>query len=230
MTSLPQEIYRYYQLNMDFNDEHILDNYLTASLIQPILKARPYYAFQLLYISEFTLMPIMFILFFVCSMKRTRPTRSESDSDLPHKPRLMLCTESVWFKYLRSIFYDPELSKFKESYFFASNSITKKTPILLINDDKNQGNDVCVANALYNRENLLINNQSNNFPIVTTKRTAPFEVVNDSSYGNNNNNGNLVHIIQHPSWRINIKQQASNEEYNATSSPFNYIKSNGFKN
>ena len=72
---------------MDFNDEHILDNYLTASLIQPILKARPYYAFQLLYISEFTLMPIMFILFFVCSMKRTRPTRSESDSDYFPEPK-----------------------------------------------------------------------------------------------------------------------------------------------
>jgi hypothetical protein len=37
MSSLPQEMYRYLQLNVDFNDEKVLDEYLTLILMQPLV-------------------------------------------------------------------------------------------------------------------------------------------------------------------------------------------------
>ena len=66
-TSIPQEVYRYLQLSIDFKDENVLDDYFTSVLVYPIIKARSYYAMQLFYITEFVLMPIIFILFFLCS-------------------------------------------------------------------------------------------------------------------------------------------------------------------
>lgn len=227
ITTLPPEIYRYFQLRVDFNDETILDDYLTASLIQPILKAKPYYALQLLYISEFLLMPLVFILFFLCSMKRSIPTRSESDADLPNNKKsiVRLCTESSGcLRHFRYVFYDPELSKSKESkrYFLSFNKSNnqksnQKSPIMLINDETKTNTESLLPAAMLNRENILSNNTNKprSFPIITGNirqpitnsssshlRPTPFELANNS-----NTNANLVHIIQHPSWRINIKQQ-----------------------
>jgi len=252
-TSMPQELYKYFQLRIDFNDEIILDNYLTASLIQPMLKAKPYYALQLLYVSEFTIMPIVFILFYLCSLKSsTRPTRSESDADIPGKPSLSMCVESICFKYLQTIFYDPELSKSKDSrkYFLKINekkTKAKKTPILLINDELKHQDDSLLPSAMFNRENILINNggqQPLSFPIVNHQQAAsnirpsPFDLGNSTALNseyNSSNNANLVHIIQHPSWRINIKQQQhqqkpSKEECRLNNHmPFSYMKNNSYK-
>lgn len=245
-TTLPQELYKYGQLKIDFNDEANLDTYLTSSLIQPILKARPYYAWQLLYVSEFTLMPLTFLLFYVCSLKRhNRPTRSESDSDLPNKPGSL--SESSAYKYLRACFYDPELAKSKESqkYFLHLSQpavSSKKPPVLMINDESKPASDSKVSThgdalALYNRENILMNNSCNSSPtsanaFAAKLRPTPFELADQA---------NLVHIIQHPSWRINIKQQPHSPGHESSTTPspkqhlhqqqpYAYAKTNGFNN
>lgn len=72
-------IYRYTQLRMDFNNDEVLSNYLESILMQPIVRARPYYAAQLVYTAEFALMPLLFILFYTCST-RLRVVRSSRSS------------------------------------------------------------------------------------------------------------------------------------------------------
>ena len=69
-----------------------------------------------LYISEFAIMPAIFILFYMCSTSRSRPTRSESAAISPNKRRDCLClTQSSLFKHLRRLFYDSELSTSRQS-------------------------------------------------------------------------------------------------------------------
>ena len=177
-TSLPQELYRYSQLNMDFTDPQVLENYLSV-LGDPIPQAKPYYSLQLLYISEALFMPALFILFFVCSLRRARPTRSESDADLAKgkcRP-----TESVFYQLMRSIFFDAELSKSKKHNSFLS---IYKPP----------------AQALTKENKVFLPSVESPFP----------QVIATTPYGQCSNN--VMHIIQHPSWRINIKQQKKQQE------------------
>ena len=81
----------------------------------------------------------------------------------------------------------------------------------------------------------------------TTPETSYF--TNTSNTNNNNNNSNVLHIIQHPSWRINIKQTPTNsltqtkpnslngnydfynDDFNGNGIqlPVNYIRTNGYK-
>ena len=230
MTSMPQEIYRYLQLNIDFNDEKVLDEYLTSSMMQPILKAKPYYAFQLLYVSEFAIMPAVFILFFVCSMRRTRPTRSESDSESPNKQK---CSESLFFKYMRSIFYDFDLSQ-SSGHF---SGLSKKTNKLISEKETKQAflTDINIVESPYPESEEL--HVEAKFPTVNigTAYESTSSIID--SY-NKNVNSNLMHIIQHPSWRINIKQQQqqqqqyqrqpslNNSSRTGIQLPFNYINTN----
>ncbi len=178
VTSLPQEFYRYFQLNKDFNDLEVLDNYLSV-LSDPIPQAKLYYALQLLYISEALFMPALFITFFLCSLRRVRPTRSESDADFANKK----CrpSETVFYQFLRSIFFDVELSKSKKYNAFLS---IDKPP----------------AQAITKENKVFLPTSESPFPQVTS--TAP--------HGQCSNN--VMHIIQHPSWRINIKQQKKQKE------------------
>lgn len=186
-TSLPQELYRHYQLSADFNNKAVLDEYLTSSLMEPIAKARPYYAFQLLCLAECVVMPCLFLLFAICSMKRNRPTRSESDSEMNKKKCQCSPGQSSYFKAIRNAFYDSELSQSKKSGSFLKIDRGSSKPanqhVFLPVDQKEVDEPQTEAK----------------FPQVTESSTSP------GSYAQCNNN--IMHIIQHPSWRINIKQQ-----------------------
>jgi len=177
-TSLPQDLYRYSQLNKNFTDSEVMENYLTV-INDPMPRAKPYYSLQLLYISEAVLMPALFVIFFLCSLRRARPTRTESDADLSKgkcRP-----TESAWYQFVRSIFFDVELSKSKKHNSFLT--ICKPS-----------------AQAPTKENKVFLPSGESPFPQVTA--TTP--------YGQCSNN--VMHIIQHPSWRINIKQQKRHQE------------------
>lgn len=207
-TSLPQEIYRYIELQKDFTNESVLDNYLSSSLTQPILKAKPYYLFQMLYISEAVFMPCVFLLFVICSLRRTRPTRSESDSQLKNGQKCcdFSLSESSFFRCMRYVFYDVELSQ-----------STNKTGFLSIGTpldtyDKNVKKRVYLAGEVSSGSEP----ESAKFPHVS-------EPINSYNY-----NDNAMHIIRHPSWQINIKQQQKKDgqkHYHQPENKFNFVKS-----
>ena len=46
--------------------------------MQPVVRARPYYAAQLIYTAEFALMPLLFILFYSCSTMMTQRRRQRA--------------------------------------------------------------------------------------------------------------------------------------------------------
>ena len=81
ITTLPSEIYKYSRLST-IKQEVLLDSsdlYVTASLIEkniietisnPVTSAKPYYYLQYLYISEFIMIPIVLLTFYILSTKR----------------------------------------------------------------------------------------------------------------------------------------------------------------
>lgn len=75
-TSLPPELYRYAQLKLNYGDDRVLNDYLESVLVRPMQSARPYYAMQLLYVSEFALIPFMFLLFYKCTAAAVRRSRA----------------------------------------------------------------------------------------------------------------------------------------------------------
>ena len=283
-TSIPQELYRYFQLNIDFQDENVLDEYITSILLHPIVKARPYYALQLLYITEFVMMPILFIIFYLCS--NVAPARSDSDD-------VNIIKEgSGVFRGFHKYFYDSELCKSKHGRnFLKMHKKAKKVsrPSFIHNV---QNNDALLMTSA-TRENSVKIVKHEGKPLAKHHKHAkrsgssatqssstssqlqptPFEIAThmnmheqqqhphqqpEASYfssNTHNSNNNLVHIIQHPSWRINIKQnqpnvssRPANFSTNSTTNngnydyyndemvgnggiqlPVNYIKTNNYK-
>lgn len=239
-TSLPQELYRYVQLKIDFNNDEVLYSYLESILVKPIVRARPYYAMQLLYISEFALMPLLFLIFYLCSSTfNKRHTHRSISTTTSTTLSSAGGKKSSFLNLLNTVFYDSDLVKATSQPCSAphqppiSNSSSKK----LINDPT-------------------ANNFSNNYPLLGNKPTSaeavkkqhlrptPFELAassNEPQYNpninnNNNNNNNVLHIIQHPSWRINIKQQSNKgqqqpHQHLANNEPANksnvYVEENG---
>ena len=333
-TSLPQELYRYLQLKVDFDDENILDQYLTLILMQPLVKAKPYYAMQLIYTSEFALMPLLFLLFYLCSNSfccGSNEKRTESNElDVNIIKKKTLCGR------LKDIFYDVELSRpinhdtglnnkslSKRLLNTSSNSSNSRKithyPRQLHNHNKKRINTSTISNPLMNNTATTTNNNnnsklafnkiqlsshddiqaslneallsitnhnlnsenknnnsnnSNNHHVINNKlnisqrklssnslKPTPFELANQSNHdqlslnsnltnnnhstinknNSNNNQSNILHIIQHPSWRCNIKQQANNSNNNNNNNnntlneketannlqlPFTYLKTN----
>ena len=254
-TSLPRELYKLSQLTTNFNNGEILDNYLAMRFEKSLVRARLYYAMQLLDVSEFVLMPAAFILFFLCSTKRTRPTRSESDSEFPNK-RINI-VESNLYKSLRNCFYDKDLLHSRSDYSTSSSTRSyldknKKKPIIL-NESAFSLNDAKVKLNSARIDALLQDNNEEKFPIppddgvisqsyFASMQPTPFKIAanpyfNEQLYDephNNNNNNNVLHIIQHPSWRINIKQQQQQPNHQlgykdtppTNHLPFNYVRAN----
>lgn len=196
-TSLPQELYRYNQLSINFNDKNVLDEYLTSTLTEPLLKATPHYSFQLLYLAETVLMPALFILFLVGSMKRERPTRSDSDLN----KRKCACLLSHRFRFMRRLFYDSELSESKRNGSFLK--IYRRTT------------KPATKHIFLPADQIVIENQEIDearFPIVIPQKTGVNKIRMQAPKANFNQcNNNVMHIIQHPSWRINIKSQQQGE-------------------
>lgn len=195
-TSFPQELYRYIQLvNTNTNDAA----YFEMVLIKPLTLAKPYYLIQMLYISEFALVPIIFLVFLACSSKLQN---ANSDSDQKNKHKL---TEVLNF-----CCYDYNLVGTVDT---SGKKIFNNTTDQSLNDALLENHN---ANGLQNHE-------------------IPIE--KDPSFYDANNQ-NVLHIIQHPSWRINIKQQGNssgkntrannyaNETNGSVKLPFNYMKSN----
>ena len=205
---MPQELYRYNQLSINFSDRHVLDEYLTSTLTEPVIKATPYYSFQLLYLAETALMPGLFLLFLVCSMRRSRPTRSESHSNMTkRRPWDSFCSQ-FRFGFLRRLLFDSELAESKKGgsllriYRRAASQHPTKHIFLPADQLVSDGQEM----------------SGNKFPIVvaatattTTLSTAgPNGVRTTKPFSQCNNN--VMHIIQHPSWRINIKSQQQQQQ------------------
>ncbi|RMZ93764.1 hypothetical protein BpHYR1_015917 [Brachionus plicatilis] len=200
-TSFPQELYRYSQLvNTDVNDPV----YIEMVLLKPLALARPYYLIQLLYISEFALIPLIFLTFFTCSSKLEDLNCEYGE---PGKNRLT--------RALNFCCYDYNLVGVVDS---GEKTLFNNTTDQSLNDAllDNQGSEVKSSNGLPSREIAIDKDQSFYEP----------------------DNQNVLHIIQHPSWRINIKQQSNsssknsrgnkyaNETNGSVQLPFNYMKSN----
>jgi hypothetical protein len=312
LSSLPQELYRYLQLKVDFDDENILDQYLTLILMQPLVKARPYYAMQLIYTSEFAIMPLLFLLFYLCSnsfccSNKRRTESNELDVNIIKK--ISLCGR------LRDIFYDIELSRPLSHHISESqkslsrrllntssnssnsrkithyprqlhhhnkkriNTNTISNPLMNNNNSKIAFNKIqlsshddiqtslneallAIKNHNLNIENKNASNNSNNCSVISNKlnfsqrklssslKPTPFELANQSNNeqfslnptNNNSTKSNILHIIQHPSWRCNIKQQSVNNNNNKNNNtfsdenessdsfqlPFNYAKTTSY--
>lgn len=59
----------------------MLTHYLESILVQPIVRARPYYAAQLIYAAEFALVPLVFILFYSCTLRQQSRRRHQENKD-----------------------------------------------------------------------------------------------------------------------------------------------------
>jgi hypothetical protein len=259
-TSVPQELYRYLQLRIDFRDESVLDSYLSSILIQPIVRARPYYAMQLIYVSEFVLMPLVFILFHLCSNTGSRCSGDE-----------VSVAKHGCLSHLKEYFHDDELTKSKTTRraYLNSNSGSSRRALAKakrigysLNEDALLSRD----SSAKNEPKLLVGNGTSHKRINSNPslKPTPFEMaasLNEPKQSQmnayqNSSNSNVLHVIQHPEWRINIKQQnqqqqqqsmpLSNSYSNNISSynsnlyndnlndngihlPFNYIKTNLYK-
>lgn len=198
-TSFPQELYRYVQLvNTDINDPI----YIETVLLKPLSLARPYYLIQLLYISEFALVPLIFLVFFACSSKLENFNSDYGE----HRTNKLTKT-------LNFCCYDYNLVGTVDT---SEKNLFNNTTDQSLNDAllDHQGSEFKSSNGLPNHE-IPIEKQQNFY---------------------DPNNQNVLHIIQHPSWRINIKQQANssgkslrgntNETNGSVQLPFNYMKSN----
>lgn len=231
-TSLPQEIYRYLQLTRnDFEDKNVLESYLEMALEKPLIRARPYYSIQLLYISEFAIMPLVFILFYFCSLK-LKQKKSESNTALSNSGK----RESLITKCFSSCFYDSDLVKSTSAKsIYSDKTILKEQTENSINDALLESNHK--INHQYQLNNELQFN--NNGKKLTSLKPTPFEIAANSNYDdqsparynltsnvNNNDNSNVLHIIQHPSWRINIKQPSAPTNNNS----FNFTNSHLYNN
>nr|QVK45745.1 G protein-coupled receptor [Proales similis] len=187
-TSTPQEVYRYLELNSNLGDENELNRYLSSIFMQPLSKARPYYALQLLSASEFVLLPIVFILFFVCSNSRAARRRN---SDV----NIIEAYDGLGYK-LKKLFYEPELVSKRASAEKAHriSNCNEQADSLLSESGRESTRSYAPSNAM---------------------RPTPFEVAaalgaDDESQCTDSN---LVHVIQHPSWRINIKKQQQQKHH-----------------
>ncbi len=277
-TSIPQEVYRYLELSADFKDENVMDEYFTSVLVHPILKAKSFYAMQLFYITEFVLMPIIFILFFLCSNVNTTSKSRANDVNL--------IKETGTLKQLHKYFYDSELSKGKNSrknFLKINKTPISKRPNFIHNV---QNNDILLPISRESSMKIVKKGETNPHPknkhtnngkrsgsssttASSQMQATPFEIATsmssqqselqqttpetsyftNTSNTNNNNNSNVLHIIQHPSWRINIKQTPTNsltqtkpssltgnydfynDDFNGNGIqlPVNYIRTNGYK-
>jgi hypothetical protein len=282
-SSLPPELYRYAQLTVDYTNDHVLNSYLESVFVTPMLNARPYYAMQLLYISEFALVPLIFVLFYKCSTRISRNIENSISTSASRK-----AGGSHGLKNVSLLFYDSELSKTTKSSIIGvnvnhhhhhitnnSNNVNRKParahinnavighPMNLsrnkkphlpgINDSGSQNGALLISSPSVTSSNPFYQSKSERKLVV---KASPYEMgVNvEETRNNNNNNGNkmnsfstgqpaeensshLVHIIQHPSWRINIKQQpqlqqknpdlSSNNNNNSHYNPNNQSLSNG---
>jgi hypothetical protein len=203
-TSLPPELYRYLQLNINLKDDEILENYLESIFVQPVMSARPYYGMQLLYVSEFALLPLIFLLYYKCSTSFGNKFNSTTLNSLNNNNKNggILSSPKKYSSSVKNLsmllFYDNEL--YKKSAQKYHPDVCKTANKYSINSDKNS------------QDALLSNNNSS-----TVIATNPFyqskadilmnkKQKSQEESSENSNNGQLVHIIQHPSWRINIKQ------------------------
>ena len=155
-TSLPQELYRYMQLSIDFRDESVLEDYFTSVLVHPIVKARPYYAMQLFYVAEFVLQPVLFILFYLCSNVSASSRDSDANVNIVVKERRV-----GFLGQLRKCFYDSDLSKAHGCLTMShkSSSKARRRPHFVHNV---QNNDVLLPVA---RESSFVKVKSSKFLI-----------------------------------------------------------------
>jgi hypothetical protein len=241
-SSIPQELYRYMELRVDLTNESMLDSYLTSILTQPFQKAKPYYALQLIYSSEFVIMPLVFLLFFTFSNLK-RKLNKNSDVNI-------ISSGSI-FDHLIACFYESELCKSNKSNikFLKIYKQKSRSSELHISNDSNGPHD-----ALLSVNNINLDSFQQSKPAINgankSLKPTPFEMAanlttsehctnSNSGNVNANINNNVVHIIQHPSWRINIKQhsppinnQISSNRLNTFNQeaniqlPFNYLKTN----
>ena len=278
VTSLPPELYRYAQLRVNFGDDHVLNSYLESVFVQPIVNARPYYAMQLLYVSEFALVPLLFVLFYQCSTRIARKMES-SVSTMAAAVTVSSAAEEgrskSALKYASLLFYDGELSKLKPSSGGVMIRGGQQLPrvgggghvrgasrakMTSINSEK-KSHDALLIAASSVGSNTYYQSKSDKSRMLM--KPTPFEVglsleessasnesnttsntptISTTGSNNNNNNSQLVHIIQHPSWRINIKQQQQKQQQqqspdliNTTSGigpvqlPFAYRKTSMYK-
>ncbi|CAF0830849.1 unnamed protein product [Brachionus calyciflorus] len=186
LTSVPQESYRYIHLTQtNFEDP----NHLELTFNNPLIFARPYYSMQLLYISEFALIPLVFLIFLTCSSKLVR------DVDTNKKGRIR--------NFLSLCFYDYNL--------------------IGVVDDRNSDKNVFNNTTDQSLNDALLDHSQGN----ESKNTPNHEIPIEKTTEYFNNNQNVLHIIQHPSWRINIKQQPNTSSKNGSVQlPFNYMNSN----
>jgi hypothetical protein len=273
---------------------------------------------QLIYTSEFTLMPLVFLLFYVCSNSYCKSNSTSASNEL----NVNIIRKEGCLARISEFFYDGELSKSNNSrqLFLNMNGSsntghavktkssrsrtqyprhlqTKRLNGGIGNSSSNSKlagfNKIMISNhdlqanlneALLsvNKGAVLSNNNhnisSNNFPhhfvnklnvsqrklssSSLAKVPTPFELAANNEFlnsnnnaVNNSNNSNLVHVIQHPSWRINIKQQPNsnnNTNYNNVNTtnnintseqessshglngasvqlPFSYVKTSSYK-
>lgn len=200
-TSFPQELYRYLQLvNTDINDPA----YFEMVLLKPLTLAKPYYLIQMLYISEFAIIPIIFLMFLACSSKLEN---ANSNFDQKNKHKLT--------RILNFCCYDYNLVGTTDT---SEKNLFNNTTDQSIND-------------------ALLGNHNGEFKNANGMQNHEIPIEKDPSFYDANNQ-NVLHIIQHPSWRINIKQQGNssgkktrvnnyaNETNGSVKLPFNYMKSN----
>lgn len=102
-------------MKIDFNNDEVLSNYLESILIQPIVRARPYYAMQLIYVAEFALMPLVFIVFYTCTIRGSRSSSSKLTTASTTSRRATSDLQAAASKrnkgLLSRLFYDPELTR-----------------------------------------------------------------------------------------------------------------------
>jgi hypothetical protein len=270
-SSLPPELYRYAQLTVDYNNEHVLNSYLESVFVRPMLNARPYYAMQLLYISEFALVPLIFLLFYKCSTRIARNMENSISTGTVRKAGGSHGGSSL--RNVSLFFYDSELSKTTKSSLI-SGGTNSCVNINHHNSANNNNNNNSSSGANRKPMRTRVNNGVASHPMNLNRNKKPFlpsiNDLNSSSSQNDSllisspnvgsnpfyqskserklvvkampyemgvnveesqnnisttnckinsfsapveeNNSHLVHIIQHPSWRINIKQQQSQQQ------------------
>lgn len=79
--------------------------------MQPIVRARPYYAMQLIYMAEFALMPLVFIVFYSCTIRSSRNSGSASSTSRSTRRASTQKAASTQTGLLSRVFYDPELTR-----------------------------------------------------------------------------------------------------------------------
>lgn len=81
ITTLPPEVYKYSRLSnikqqhedaieSNLNNANFIEKTILDTISNPIIEARPYYYLQYLYISEFIIMPIALMIYYIVSTKK----------------------------------------------------------------------------------------------------------------------------------------------------------------